>query len=448
MPREQTRGGGGRRAPGPRRDNDREVQRDRERSARGGRDGGGGGRDRGGRGGADNDNRGGGRGQVRRGGGGGGSFHYQERSVDQVRRQAERQTGRFDSPVKKDFDIWRCKGGENTIRILPPTWENPEHYAYRVWMHRFIGSDGSSYLCPRKMLGKPCAICDAERDARDAGEQEEAKDLAVAPQWACWMLDRDGDDPERPQVFIMSDFMDKDIVSITYNSKRGDALRVDHPEEGYDLSIRRTGQGLKTKYSGYQFDREPTPALDDPGALADVLEFITANPIPDVLNFYDNSYLENVLQGTTDRGSKDDDEPAADDGDDGGDGDGDSRERGNSRRPLRARGNGRDRAAGRREPDPEDGGDGDEEPPFDPEDDAGPGPEDEEFDDGDGDGAGDDGGGEEPEDDRRSNRRPVTARGRTARPGREDNNRRGGRDNERGGRGGGRSGGNERRYRD
>lgn len=284
-------------------------------------------------------------GAVRRdhGNSGGRNFRYQERSVDQVRRQAERQTGRFDSPVKKDFDIWRPSGGENNIRILPATWENAEHYAFKVWMHKFIGSDGSSYLCPRKMLGKPCAICDAERDARDAGENDEAKDLTAQPQWVCWMLDRGGDNQERPMLYFMSDVMDKDIVSLTYNSRRGDALKVDHPEVGRDLTIRRTGQGLKTRYGGFRFDPDATPVLDDATAMNEVLDFIEENPIPSVLNYYDNAYLENVISGTTARSDNDqgdegqDNEGQDDGGDDGGDDRGADDNPRSRRKPLRSR---------------------------------------------------------------------------------------------------------------
>lgn len=368
---EEIRMKGTTRPRGPRRDSDEEIARDRERNRQASR------RDRDDRG-SRRDDRGGrgdNRGKVRRSGGS--RFQYRERSIDQVRRQAERRTGRFDSPLKKDFDQYFTQDGENQVRILPPTWEEPEHYAYKVWMHRFIGADGSNYLCPRKMLGKPCAICDAERDAKENGEDEEAKALGAKVNWAMWVLDRNADDPERPKVYFISDPADKDIVTRTYNNKRGDSLNVDHPDLGYDLFIRKTGKMLNTRYI-YDFDREQTPMLDDQEKMDEVLDFITDNPIPDTFNFYDNNYLETVVSGSVDH-SEDEGDDEGDEGDDEGD------DRDNDRGSRGGRGGSRRAPLGRRgdpddDPADDEGGEPeDDEPPFDqddegddPEDDAGP----------------------------------------------------------------------------
>jgi gp32 DNA binding protein like len=222
-------------------------------------------------------------------------FIYKPRDADATRRRAERTGGRFDSPFKGNFDTWRPRQGLNTIRILPPTWDGFEHFGYTIWVHGYIGQDNSTYLCRYKMEGKKCPICRAAKEARDSGD-EEAKQLAPTEKVVCWILDRK-EDKEQPQLFMMSWSMDRDITDQSIDKKTGKILLIDHDEEGYDLSFTRHGQGLNTRYSGYQFDRDPSPILDDAKEQDGVLEFVTSNPIPDTLLYHSVEHLDNVLAG-------------------------------------------------------------------------------------------------------------------------------------------------------
>jgi hypothetical protein len=225
-------------------------------------------------------------------------YVYRPRSVEDVKARAERTGGRFDSPFKQGIDLWRPKAGDNLIRILPPTWEDADHYAYTAWMHKWIGPDNSNYLCPRKMLGKACAVCDAAREAKDAGEKDEEKALNPSEALLTWILDRDADDPAHPYLYQMSWTMDRDIAALCYNKRSGKILNIDDPDDGYDLTLKRSGTGLKTKYFGLAIDRDPSPITDDPKEYDEIMEYIQENQIPDILKFYDNDYLIRVLEGT------------------------------------------------------------------------------------------------------------------------------------------------------
>lgn len=243
----------------------------------------------------------------------GSGFVYKERSVDAVKSRAERTGGRFDSPISAKVDTFKPKVGDNMIRIMPPTWDDHDHYGYQVFVHTYIGPDNSNYLCLRKMKGERCAICEEHQRARAAGEQEEAKALEPKEQFWCWSIDRDGDEKDpTPQVYILSWTADRDIAALCYSNRTGKAILIDHPDKGYDLIIKRTGQGLKTRYQ-YQIDRDPTPLHDDEGVQDRLLDWIQDNPIPSVLNFYDNDYLEKVLVGEVKQKDPDneegDDEP-------------------------------------------------------------------------------------------------------------------------------------------
>jgi gp32 DNA binding protein like len=226
------------------------------------------------------------------------TFQYKPRTVDQIKGRANRKTSMFDSIFKPGFDTYRPKTGDNLFRYLPPTWDDSEHYGYTAFVHRNIGANNSTYLCPRKMLNKPCPICEAQKEAKDAGESEEATALGTSERVICWVLDRDADDPEKPMIYDTSWTQDRDIVSLCVNERTGEILMIDHPDKGYDVTIKRSGTGLKTKYYGYAIARDASPIHDSEKAQDEILDYIKENPIPDTFNFYDYDYLQGVLSGT------------------------------------------------------------------------------------------------------------------------------------------------------
>lgn len=234
-------------------------------------------------------------------------FAYHERSASDVKRRAERKGGGFDSIFKSGFDTWTPKAGTNVVRILPPTWEDHDHYGYTVWVHNRIGADSSTYLCPRKMKQKNCPICNAAKEAQSEGEADEAKALKATERVVCWIIDRD-EESETPLLWSCSWTQDRDINALLYNDRSGKVILIDHPDEGYDLTLKRSGSGLKTKYFGYAVDRDSTPIDDDSEKQDEILKYITDTPIPDTLNFYDEDYLEKAISGTSEREDEDLDE--------------------------------------------------------------------------------------------------------------------------------------------
>ena len=241
-------------------------------------------------------------------------FSYKPRDPAKLRERSERKGGNFDSIFKPGFDSWRPKEGDNLIRILPPTWDDFDHYGYEIWVHRRIGADDSMYLCLSKMKDKHCPICDAAKAAKDGGEDEEFKALRATNAFVVWILDRDEKD-ELPMLWQMSWTQDRDVAALGFNKRSGNILAIDHPDEGYDLTIKRTGSGLRTKYFGLSFDRDPSPISVKEKKQDEILEYITENPVPSVLHFYDAEYLDKVLNGTQDTkdedldDAKDKDEP-------------------------------------------------------------------------------------------------------------------------------------------
>jgi hypothetical protein len=226
-------------------------------------------------------------------------FQYKPRTADQVKERASRKSARFDSIYKSGFDQFRLKQGDNLFRYLPPTWDDADHYGYTVFVHYGIGPDNAPYLCLRKMLNKACPICEASKAAKDAGEADEAKELQAAERVVSWVLDRDADDPERPMIFECSWTQDQNITSLCVNERTGEILMIDHPDKGYDVTVKRAGKTkTNTKYYGQQVAREDSPIHDDERAQDEILDYVKENPIPDILNYHDYDYIAAVMSGT------------------------------------------------------------------------------------------------------------------------------------------------------
>lgn len=256
---------------------------------------------------------------------------YAKRTPDQIKKRAEQTGGRYDSFLKTGVDMFRPKSGDNTLRYLPPTWENPQHYGYDVWVHAYVGVDESSYLCPAKMLNKPCPICDAAKEAKDSGDEEEYKGLKPTNRVLAYVLDRDEEIPKKatptPLIYSQSWSFDRDIAALS--DTKGGALYIDHPEDGYDVTFKKRGQGLNTRYIGVQIDRDPSPICEDEKDQQAVLDLIAEKPIPDMLKFYPAEHLRKVIEGTSEQ--KDEDLDKDEDNDEGSEAAEDRRRGGRSR---------------------------------------------------------------------------------------------------------------------
>ena len=237
-------------------------------------------------------------------------FSYQRRSEKSVRERAEQTGGRFDSPFKPGFDTFRPKPGDNLIRILPPTWEGEhENFGMDIWVHGWVGPDNGSYLCLSKMKGKPCPICDAAKECKDAGEADDAKKLEAKRRVLTWILDRDGEDPNQPVLYSMSWTTDRDINALCTNKRTGKVLYIDNPDEGYDIQFKRKGTtATNTEYYAWQVDRDSSPLSDSPKEQEKILEFIQENPLDSVLKYYNAEYLEKVMSGAVEQKDPDEEE--------------------------------------------------------------------------------------------------------------------------------------------
>ncbi len=238
-------------------------------------------------------------------------FKYQSRSKQDYDRSTSESSGQFDAYVKDGIPIFKPHDGKNRIRVLPPTFEDPESFALTLLVHYGIGPGefGQTYLC-RKMLGddEECAICDEYGRLIKEGESDDASDFKNKKRKATWLIDRKGEDKD-PLFWAMPFGTWKDTILIC-KDEDGEVIELDHPEEGHDITFNKEGAAKKTKYTGIQLGKM-RPIVPDEDEMGKILEFIQENPLNDVLVFYENEYLQSVLEGqvaTSDDEDEDEDE--------------------------------------------------------------------------------------------------------------------------------------------
>jgi len=220
-------------------------------------------------------------------------YRGSERTSEDISRKASEGTRDYDSIFKSGIPIFKAKEGENCIRILPSTWDEPD-WDYIIYFHRNVGPDEVTYLCLDKMKGEPCPVCEAQRGAAD---KEEADALRVSKGAICWIIDRD-DERTGPQIWQMPFAkVRNEIYARSTDKKTRAPILVDDPEEGFDIVFNRVGTTINTDYKAVEIVRDPSPIHEDQKLQDKWLDYITENPLPSVLHFYEAEHIEKVLFG-------------------------------------------------------------------------------------------------------------------------------------------------------
>lgn len=237
-----------------------------------------------------------------------GKFKYQERTREDVTARKNQSGGSRESVVRDDTKLFVPKGGDYGVRILPATWEDAKHFGFDVFIHYGIGADNNAYICLQKMAHERCPICEEREKAEKAGEEEFAKQLKATKRVAMYVIDRDEED-EGVKLWLAPWTVDREISSLQEDKRTKEVFRIDHPDEGFDVSFTREGKGQQSKYLGFQLSRRDSPISKDEDAQDEILQYIADNPIPDLLLLKDAEELEQALSMTGTKGKdKDEDE--------------------------------------------------------------------------------------------------------------------------------------------
>ena len=181
-------------------------------------------------------------------------FQYQQRAPETWQSRAEQSAGGFIGFLKDNVKNYSAKAGDNCIRPLPPTWANPKHYGYDIWVHYQVGLQKANLLCPLKMNNKACPVCEKQAKLDAEGRTDEAKAYRAVRRVLVWIIDRK-EPGDKPLAWAMPWTVDRDITATCRDRQTGEIYYIDHPELGYDVSFEKKGTALNTDYVGVQIAR-------------------------------------------------------------------------------------------------------------------------------------------------------------------------------------------------
>lgn len=224
-------------------------------------------------------------------------FEYKGRSAESIRERASQSAGDYDDFIASSAVKIKIKEGVTTLRILPPApqfvgkqWG--DQWGYSIWVHSNIGPDNGSFLCPAKMKDEACPICDSLRDL----DLEDQKEVKAKKRVLAYVIDRDNE-KDGPLLWNMGWPMERDLQTRSEDRKTGEAILIDHPDDGYDISFKRVGTRLNTKYEGVEVDRDKSYISQNQKKQDAWLEYVAEHPIPELLVYHDYEYIEKVFQG-------------------------------------------------------------------------------------------------------------------------------------------------------
>lgn len=224
-------------------------------------------------------------------------FTYQQRTKEDIKERANNRGGNFDSIFLPQFKVYKVREGKNIVRILPPTWEKPKHYGFDIWVNYGIGADNQSYLSLAKMKNQKDPIAEARAVATREGDEALGRALQARQRILMWIIDRNAED-EGPQLWPAAFTVDKDLAFLSFDDDTKDVSYIDDPENGRDFRFYKEGEGLKTKYPAAKMKLlTEAPLSQDPDLAAEWLEFVAANPLPNVLQFYDYEHIAAAFDG-------------------------------------------------------------------------------------------------------------------------------------------------------
>jgi len=157
---------------------------------------------------------------------------------------------------------WKPSTGDNFIRIVPPR-DPSKFYGKEVFIHTNIGADGATFVCPLKMNGDPCPICEYRQKIRSRDPDSElVVELAPRSRYLFFIYDVKSEKAiEEGLRWFDSPIIIKDnIVSLSKDRRTGEIIDVSDLEDGRDIEFVKVGSGLKTRYEGFKLVKtDPVP---------------------------------------------------------------------------------------------------------------------------------------------------------------------------------------------
>jgi len=171
--------------------------------------------------------------------------------------------------------LYKAKEGFNKIDIVPYIVKTDRHpqkvkagipdYVLDLWVHRYVGPAGSTFVCLKEMYGKACPICEELEIVRKDKNASKEDISALRAKRRCWYNVINLDLPEDQQtIMIMEEshyLFGKDMLSAAVTRSK-EFIPFFERETGKSIEFiaekNNSPQGSYFKYKQFAFiDREP-----------------------------------------------------------------------------------------------------------------------------------------------------------------------------------------------
>ena len=223
-------------------------------------------------------------------------FEYKKRSSEDLERRTNQSSNDRDTFLSSKMKVFSPKDGDYLLRILPPTWKDPDHYGLDLYVHYQVGADRGQFVCLDKHGKGGCPICAEKANAEAEGDKDYAKALSPAKRVLLYVINRDEEDAG-VQVWAAPWTFDRDLSLLCKDKRSGEILSIDDPYEGYDIEFTRKGSGRKTEYVGISVARSATPISNKDDELDEWLDYITEHPLDTIYEMRDAEHIAKAFNG-------------------------------------------------------------------------------------------------------------------------------------------------------
>ena len=240
------------------------------------------------------------------GGAAGQGFVYHRRSAADVEKRAKQTGGAFESYIRDDIPVYKVKEGTNILRICPPPSRDYDHFGIDIFTHFGIGVEKNTYLCLNKMLDNNCPVCEEHGEVLSSfggrqltdDDKNTLRPFNAGKRVLMYVVDRNEED-KGPQAWPSPWTLDREITNQMQDKLTGEILYIDDPEVGFDINFSRQGTGIGTKYVGLQIARAQSALHRDERKAKEWLNFVSNNPLRDILVYREYDRIHKALHQTT-----------------------------------------------------------------------------------------------------------------------------------------------------
>lgn len=177
--------------------------------------------------------------------------------------------------VPEDVSFWKCGAGRHVIDIIPfiagPDVPNKNaeegsiEYVIDLWMHRGVGPQDDSFVCPTRTWGKPCPICE-DLKANDYDDEFYKSTMAKRrTAYLIWVHDSPKEEAEGIKILDIAHFflqMHLDELAEPPTGKK--VIIFSDIDKGKNVGFTRKGTGAgNTQFLGHKFIDRDEPIPDD-----------------------------------------------------------------------------------------------------------------------------------------------------------------------------------------